>query len=92
MVNPDSELVRKLTVAFIEANLRDAAASTWAEFAAGVVREHVGGLTAENERLRVAIQRALDDEESGNGWGPDNTVCAYLRDALAEIAPDHPAL
>lgn len=33
-------------------------------------------------RLRAAIQRALDDAESGNGWGPDVTVCGYLREAL----------
>lgn len=33
-------------------------------------------------RLRTAIQRALDDSESGNGWGPNVTVCQYLRDAL----------
>ena len=36
----------------------------------------------ENERLRSAIRRALADSESGNGWGPDVTVCAYLREAL----------
>lgn len=39
-------------------------------------------LRGENARLRLSIQRALDDSESGNGWGPDVTVCQYLRDAL----------
>jgi glycyl-tRNA synthetase alpha subunit len=37
--------------------------------------------------LETAIKRALDDEESGTGWGPDVTVCAYLRDALAGGEP-----
>lgn len=37
---------------------------------------------AENCLLRLAIQRALDDSESGSGWGPDVTVCGYLLDAL----------
>lgn len=37
---------------------------------------------AEIERLRTAINRALADSESGKGWGPDVTVCAYLREAL----------
>jgi len=32
--------------------------------------------------LREAIQKVLADEESGEGWGPDVTVCAYLRKAL----------
>lgn len=40
-------------------------------------------LSHEVARLRAAIQRALDDEESGTGWGPDVTACAYLREALA---------
>jgi hypothetical protein len=33
-------------------------------------------------RLRGSIERALADSESGDGWGPDVTVCAYLKDAL----------
>ena len=37
---------------------------------------------AEIERLHTAINRALADSESGKGWGPDVTVCAYLREAL----------
>lgn len=37
---------------------------------------------AEMERLREAIENVLGDAESGNGWGPDVTVCAYLREAL----------
>lgn len=36
----------------------------------------------ERDAMRAAIQRALADSESGNGWGPDVTVCAYLQDAL----------
>lgn len=38
---------------------------------------------AEVKRLRAAIERALADEESGTGWGPDVTVCGYLREALS---------
>lgn len=34
--------------------------------------------------LRQAIERALQDEESGKGWGPDTTTCAYLRQALKD--------
>lgn len=41
-------------------------------------------LKAENNKMREVIQKVLDDEESGNGWGPDNTVCKYLRDSLGE--------
>ena len=37
------------------------------------------------ETLTSAIQRALDDEESGKGWGPDVTVCGYLSDALKAV-------
>jgi len=33
-------------------------------------------------RMRSAIERALADEESGTGWGPDVTVCGYLREAI----------
>ena len=40
----------------------------------------------EIERLRNAIERALADSESGNGWGPDVTACAYLREALSPNA------
>ena len=42
----------------------------------------LNAVEAENARLRNAIQRAIDDQESGTGWGPDITVCGYLRDAL----------
>jgi hypothetical protein len=38
---------------------------------------------AEIMRLRGAIERALSDSESGTGWGPDVSVCSYLRDALS---------
>ena len=34
-------------------------------------------------KMRKAIERALADEESGDGWGPDITVCEYLRKAIA---------
>ena len=34
------------------------------------------------EKQRTAIERALADEESGEGWGPDNTICEYLREAI----------
>lgn len=40
------------------------------------------------EKLGVAeaaIEKALNDEESGNGWGPDVTVCTYLNNALTKI-------
>ena len=45
-------------------------------------------LEAEIGRLRASIKRALADSESGTGWGPDVTVCAYLREALGEIVVD----
>ena len=28
------------------------------------------------------IKKVLEDEESGKGWGPDVTTCAYLQEAL----------
>lgn len=52
------------------------------------MRDYVVKVTAlasrqqEVERLREAIKRALADSESGTGWGPDITVCSYLRAAL----------
>ncbi len=46
------------------------------------LRDRAEAAEAEVERLRGAIKRALDDEESGEGWGPDVTVCEYLRAAL----------
>jgi len=40
-------------------------------------------LRAANVRLRTAIQRVLNDEETGaGGWGPDVTMMFVLRDAL----------
>lgn len=36
------------------------------------------------QRMRTAIERALADSESGDGWGPDVTVCGYLREALLQ--------
>lgn len=50
--------------------------------ASSMSEEALDILRRENDRLRTAIRRALDDSESGNGWGPDVTVCQYLRDAL----------
>jgi hypothetical protein len=39
--------------------------------------------------LRTAVQRVLDDEESGEGgWGPDITMVAVLREAMEASAPD----
>lgn len=32
--------------------------------------------------LRAAVQRVLDDEESGDGWGPDVTMVTVLREAM----------
>jgi uncharacterized protein (UPF0335 family) len=46
--------------------------------------QRITRISEENEKLRAAIKRALADAESGEGWGPDVTVCAYLREALAE--------
>ena len=38
--------------------------------------------------LRAAVQRVLDDEESGEGgWGPDVTMVAVLRDAIEASTP-----
>jgi hypothetical protein len=50
------------------------------------VLEVMKELHDENTKLRGAIERALADSESGTGWGPDVTVCAYLRDALSPNA------
>lgn len=38
------------------------------------------------EGCATAIRRALADEESGKGWGPDVTVCGYLREALHALS------
>jgi len=35
--------------------------------------------------LVEAVTKALDDSETGDGWGPDITVATYLRTALAEF-------
>ena len=37
-------------------------------------------------QMDAAIRRALADSESGTGWGPDVTVCGYLREALGNNA------
>lgn len=47
------------------------------------MQEAISRLENENIVFHEAIQRALDDEESGTGWGPDVTVCGYLRQALS---------
>ena len=39
----------------------------------------VARLEKENQKMREAITRAISDSESGTGWGPDITVCDYLR-------------
>ena len=36
--------------------------------------------------MDAAIRCALADSESGNGWGPDVTVCGYLRATLGHNA------
>lgn len=40
-------------------------------------------------RLREAVQRVLDDEESQHpgGWGPDVTMVGVLREAMEATAP-----
>lgn len=45
-------------------------------------QDHIDAQRERIEKLENAIQRALNDEESGNGWGPDVTVCTYLKEAL----------
>ncbi len=35
-------------------------------------------------RLRAAITKALEDSESGHGWGPDVTTCNALRQVLKD--------
>jgi len=39
-------------------------------------------------KLEEVITKVLNDEESGTGWGPDVTVCAWLRDALSESSEE----
>ena len=46
------------------------------------VSEERDELEARVQRLTEAIQKVLDDEESGEGWGPDVTTVAYLREAI----------
>lgn len=37
--------------------------------------------------LREAIQKVLDDEETGEGgWGPDVTMAAVLKEAMEKTA------
>lgn len=38
-------------------------------------------------RLRAAVQQVLDDEESGDGWGPDITMVTVLQEAMEATAP-----
>lgn len=49
----------------------------------------VASLRSRVEAMEAAIQRALADSESGNGWGPDVTVCAYLRAAIDARGENH---
>lgn len=44
-------------------------------------------MSAREAVLRMAIERAIDDAESGSGWGPDVTVVGYLRGALVGQIP-----
>jgi len=36
--------------------------------------------------LQDAIKSALDDSESGDGWGPDITICERLRAVMPKLA------
>lgn len=36
--------------------------------------------------LRAAVLRVLDDEEPGDGWGPDVTMVYVLREAMDATA------
>ena len=47
--------------------------------------EEIEYLRERIERLESAIRRALADSESGNGWGPDITICEYLQEALSPV-------
>lgn len=49
------------------------------------LRYEIRRVVADNITMRKAIERALADAESGNGWGPDVTVCGYLNAAIAKI-------
>lgn len=42
-------------------------------------------LIADNKAMRKAIKKALADAESGDGWGPDVTVCGYLNAAIKTL-------
>ncbi len=46
--------------------------------------QHLRRLLEQNERLRSAIQKVLDDESANDGWGPDVTTVAWLKEALDE--------
>jgi hypothetical protein len=50
-------------------------------------RQDIAQLLVENARMRNAIEKALADSESGNGWGPDVTICTYLAAAIGKTYP-----
>lgn len=45
--------------------------------------ERIADLIADNEQMATAIEKALADAETGEGWGPDVTVAGILSEALA---------
>jgi hypothetical protein len=48
------------------------------------LRVEIKRLISDNITMRTAIKRALADAESGNGWGPDVTICEYLNTAITQ--------
>jgi hypothetical protein len=46
------------------------------------LRHEIRRVVADNITMRKAIKKALADAESGDGWGPDITVCEYLNAAI----------
>ena len=48
------------------------------------LRSEIRLLISDNITMRTAIKRALADAESGNGWGPDVTICEYLNTAITQ--------
>lgn len=46
------------------------------------LRSEIRRIINDNTTMRKAIEKALSDAESGNGWGPDITVCKYLNAAI----------
>lgn len=49
-----------------------------------IIDEELNRLRSENQRMRGAIEKALADFESSDGWGPGVTVCEYLRKSIKD--------